>query len=553
MKIRSILRSAFQHPFLLFTIFSLLMIYKYLPSLFNLLLASSPTILFTTILLAIVLTYGEPNIPENHNGANQFNRTRAQPVEWVREHNPVDESESGESDDSASESEIIPTLDEIHPLLESDLVQSGLESKDFSDSEPDLNSDNASVGEETEKEEEAEKARKVVAWTADDQKNLLSVGSSEIEKNTRLEHVIARRKAVRKLLERDLIDLEGMDSSQLQIQPVIAPKMNPFDLPYEEDVPGSAPSILLPANRNPFDIPFEHTEQNSPTPACHNANVSNHADSNSSNINASASAGTSTITGFMNQDFRRNALYRRHESFTLGAPVVYMEEMRSEPRASRFKPFFIPEGLDGTESDTERETSKRSDALDESNAERKSSIAHDTVSESSSSDKSERDGKLKEIEEEPIDGESNESSENKHSNVSSMTEESVLEGDNEGKAASSSLSSDVESDHETVSNVEHLDEVEAHAAEPVYDSSPSSHEKLDESLFEINDKADAREISSALPKLNPSEDVWVAPSLASVEEMESRSREVGEILERDIIGTQLSEIHDKLRYPMLPN
>jgi hypothetical protein len=458
MKIRSILRSTFHHPFLLSTIFSLVLIYEYLPSLFNLLLGFSPTILFTTILLAIVLAYGEPNIPENWNAENQFNRTRALVVEWVREHDPLGESESSISVDSDLESEIIPTLDEIHPLLESELAQSGLESKDVSESEPEFTSDNASVGEETEKEDEAEKVRKVVAWTADDQKNLMSVGSSEIERNTRLEHLTARQKAVRKLLERDLIDLEGMDSSQLQIQPVIAPRMNPFDLPYEEEVPGSAPSVLLPTTRNPFDITFEQPEENGPTLARDSANISSYAYNN--NNHAGARTSTNSITGFANQDFRRNGMYRRHESFTIGAPVVFMEDVRPEPRASRFKPFFIPEGLDGTESDTEREASERSDVHDESSAERESRTAHDVLSESSSSDKSERGGKTKEIEEESTYEELNESSANKHSYVSSVTKKSsqIVVGDDERTMGSASSTSDVDSDHETVSNAVHLGE-----------------------------------------------------------------------------------------------
>jgi hypothetical protein len=453
MKIRSILRSAFHHPFLLFTIFSLLLIYKYLPSLFNLLLGFSPTILFTTILLAVVLAYGEPNIPENRNAEIHINRTRALVVERIREHDLLGDSESSKSVDSDLGSEIIPTLDEIHPLLESDLAQSGLESKDVSESEPEFTSDNASVGEETEKEDEAEKVRKVVAWTADDQKNLMSVGSSEIERNTRLEHLIARRKAVRKLLERDLIDLEGMDSSQLQIQPVIAPRMNPFDLPYEEEVPGSAPSVLLPTTRNPFDITFEQPEENGPAHAHDYANISSYAYNNNNN-HAGARTSSNSISGFTNQDIRRNALYRRHESFTIGAPVVFMEDVRPEPKASRFKPFFIPDGLDGTESDTERETSERS-VHDESSTERESSIAHNVLNESSSSDKSVRGGKTKEIEEESIDEELNESSENKHSYGSSVTEESsqIVEGDDERTVGSAS---DVDSDNETVSNAEHL-------------------------------------------------------------------------------------------------
>jgi hypothetical protein len=66
-----------------------------------------------------------------------------------------------------------------------------------------------------------------------------------------------------------------------------------------------------------------------------------------------------------------------------------------------------------------------------------------------------------------------------------------------------------------------------------------------------NNKTEARESSAALRK-NSSEEVWVAPSLASVEETESRSREVSEIRERDIIGPHLSEIHGDLRHPVVP-
>lgn len=46
--------------------------------------------------------------------------------------------------------------------------------------------------------------------------------------------------------------------------------------------------------------------------------------------------------------------------------------------------------------------------------------------------------------------------------------------------------------------------------------------------------------------------IWVAPSLACVEENESRSREVSQIRERDVLGTDLKDIREDFRLPIVP-
>lgn len=45
---------------------------------------------------------------------------------------------------------------------------------------------------------------------------------------------------------------------------------------------------------------------------------------------------------------------------------------------------------------------------------------------------------------------------------------------------------------------------------------------------------------------------WIASSLASVEENESRSREISEIRERDVIGDELSGVRDDPGHPTVP-
>lgn len=128
------------------------------------------------------------------------------------------------------------------------------------DGETELECSSSSSEEEEEEEEEKETNTVIVAWTEDDQKNLMDLGTSEIERNKRLENLITRRRSRRLFLlaaERSLMDMEV---------PRICTGRNYYGLDrdnYEADgvlMPGSAPSVMLP-RRNPFDLPYDPQEE----------------------------------------------------------------------------------------------------------------------------------------------------------------------------------------------------------------------------------------------------------------------------------------------------
>ncbi|CAL9150658.1 uncharacterized protein LOC135617705 isoform X1 [Musa acuminata AAA Group] len=263
-----------------------------------------------------------------------------------------DRAESSSPD--ASMADIIPMLDELHPLLDSEHPQHVSISKSDVDTEgssSDHEPDDNSVDEEGENhaEEEDEEAQEekddgmeaAVKWTEDDQKNVMDLGSSELERNRRLESLIAKRRARKNLaflMERNLIDLDASDSFlsrddlsrfRVQVPPISAPRRNPFDIPYDSEetmdllpIPGSAPSSLLP-RRNPFDIFYDEQEQNS------------------------------SLTGetWGHQDFvsapHREVLYRRNETFSLGR-----RELQQERPHSRLKSYFVAENMDSEGSST---------------------------------------------------------------------------------------------------------------------------------------------------------------------------------------------------------
>ncbi|KAK8921790.1 hypothetical protein KSP39_PZI020489 [Platanthera zijinensis] len=227
-----------------------------------------------------------------------FESSLGSPWQKVNGHEGSSGSESDGEESSLSPdtsmADIIPIIDELNPLLESENPHRDHRSIDSSDaisgvSSPELESDDGSAEEETENlaDEEEEDAREekdnnesVVKWTADDEKNLMDLGSLELERNRRLENLIAKRRA-KKLqrfqTDKNLIDLdteplpfmEEISRFNVQIPAISAPRRNPFDLLFDSEesigvppIPGSAPSVLLP-RRNPFDLPYDQDEENS--------------------------------------------------------------------------------------------------------------------------------------------------------------------------------------------------------------------------------------------------------------------------------------------------
>ncbi|GMH12239.1 hypothetical protein Nepgr_014080 [Nepenthes gracilis] len=107
-------------------------------------------------------------------------------------------------------------------------------------------------------DESLDETNKAVQWTEDDQKNLMDLGSSEIERNRRLESLMAKRRARKQLSmqpRRKHNDLNRYDS-QSQVSSIVVPRA----AGDATGQPSSAPSVLLPA-RNPFDLPYDPSEE----------------------------------------------------------------------------------------------------------------------------------------------------------------------------------------------------------------------------------------------------------------------------------------------------
>ncbi|KAH0931690.1 hypothetical protein HID58_008807, partial [Brassica napus] len=260
-----------------------------------------------------------------------------------------DGAESSSPDPSMTD--IIPMLDELHPLLHTENPGRGVADLDGSDAalegphrsssdegmESDVDSesngeegDNENEEEEEEededeeeeeeekKEEKDDESKSAIKWTEADQKNVMDLGTLELERNQRLENLIARRRArhnMRMMAEKNLIDF---DSAEIPVNmPPISTARNPFDLPYDPyddmDIPGSAPSIMF-ARKNPFDSPFDPNEEKTDVKG----------------------------DGFeeeLSSQQPKDQVFRRHESFSVGPSML------GGPRHDRLRPFFVLERL----------------------------------------------------------------------------------------------------------------------------------------------------------------------------------------------------------------
>ncbi|CAO2821376.1 unnamed protein product [Amaranthus hypochondriacus] len=272
---------------------------------------------------------------------------------WERfgsDHDEYDQSDSGSdgaesSSPDASMTDIIPMLHELDPLLEDEIPMVGdlsrqnsavkshggsIHSDDASDQKEDDGDDGKSEAED-DNEDDSQSAKEdpdksAIMWTEDDEKNLMDLGTSEMERNQRLESLIARRRARKMAGDRNLMDLEGMDLP-FPVAPISTRKNNPFDFPHDSyddlglpPIPGSAPSVML-KRRNPFDLPYDSSEEKPDL------------------------TGDSFQQEFMELNQReaynpREALFRRNETFNLGSSAFDFG------RPSRFRPYFIPERTD---------------------------------------------------------------------------------------------------------------------------------------------------------------------------------------------------------------
>lgn len=250
------------------------------------------------------------------------------------------------SSPDASIADIMPMLDELHPLLDEDTPQpvglshdvshapsesssksseSDDESDDGSEDQEELEAadDENEDGDDEEETRDKEDPKTAITWTEEDQRNLMDLGTSELERNQRLESLIARRRSRKNMSlidEKNLIDLVTSDFP-LNMPPISTARQNPFDLPNDNydlglpPIPGSAPSILLP-RRNPFDLPYDPTEEK--------------PDLTGDTFEQEC------ITSQPKEPF-----FRRHESFSVG-PSIFGQN-KQDKKDIRFIPYFVPD------------------------------------------------------------------------------------------------------------------------------------------------------------------------------------------------------------------
>ncbi|RZC52931.1 hypothetical protein C5167_021360 [Papaver somniferum] len=230
---------------------------------------------------------------------------------------------------------------EIEPLI--NLEEENDEFTAASDRSHDSNDDHVESGEEDEHHEDEEddddeegqsetpdaEAKAVLKWTEDDEKNLMDLGNSELERNQRLESLIARRRARKNFRmiesEKNMIDLD-FSGPPFEISPISTARRNPFDLHYDSymglglpPMPGSAPSVMIP-RRNPFDLPYDDPLEERP-------------DLTGGNF------GEEFMTAH-----EKDMHYRRCESFNMGA-FFFNDRRQDKQHVSKFRPYFVTEQM----------------------------------------------------------------------------------------------------------------------------------------------------------------------------------------------------------------
>ncbi|KAE8684721.1 Far1-related sequence 3 [Hibiscus syriacus] len=283
----------------------------------------------------------------------------------------VDDDDSGPGDaescsPAASVADIVLKLDELDPLLGSEAPQPVQLSDDGSDAASERshgsNNDGSVESNELENQEEdndeddgdaegakgdkEDESKSAIRWTEDDQKNLMDLGTSELERNQRLHNLIARRRARKSMgsmIEKNLLGLDSVDIP-LNITPVSVTRRNPFEYPYDSyddlgfpPIPGSAPSILQP-RRNPFDLPYDSGEEKP---------------------DLKGDSFQEEFAGFNQRETvpQREAFLRRHESFNVGPSSLGVTR-----KELKWKPYFVLETEGSSQSSFQRQLSDVSES-----------------------------------------------------------------------------------------------------------------------------------------------------------------------------------------------
>ncbi|XP_015690544.1 uncharacterized protein LOC102719479 [Oryza brachyantha] len=180
------------------------------PGLAAFLLAASPVLLLAAFLLALVLVYSEPNVPEAEDHPIG-SRTKIKPI-----YPHASYTTSRSSDDDVQESD--------------------------SESDASCSADEEPVSE------------KAAVWTAEDEKSILNIGSLELERNAAVEKLMSSRSMHRYHADRDLIDLDGDGDGHLP--PGSAPSMhrNPFFFDDDQQEKEGATAAMVFSRHESFAV-----------------------------------------------------------------------------------------------------------------------------------------------------------------------------------------------------------------------------------------------------------------------------------------------------------
>ncbi|KAL5229629.1 hypothetical protein ABZP36_028405 [Zizania latifolia] len=231
--------------------------------------------------------------------------------------------------------DIAPVLHEIDPLLSADFshpdpIKNGSDNHFcMSPQDPKIDGDSNDEADKSKAEDNDEKNVVIdpTFGSCDDEKNVMDLGYSEMERNRRLEILMAKRRSRKNIIfdfDSDLIDVDNdhvcrradeVVSLPVQVHTTSVPRRNPFDITScsdETEIPSSAPSILDPRNHR-FDYTSEQSDEND---LHEHGNFGPHE--------------------FMEVS-HRDMFFRKHESFSLGS---------QGKRLSRFKPCFVLDPMD---------------------------------------------------------------------------------------------------------------------------------------------------------------------------------------------------------------
>lgn len=279
-----VLKLCVNYPFVLCFLLISCLVYIFLPDYLNLLIYSSPAIVFITVVHRVFASIRRKRL-KNAKGEDKSNKKDVQNENKnekelgvdtngrIRRRNVKDKNKEEEKSMVSSSKSVLNEEPKEIQEVKVDSVNKNVPESSSSKIRGEMERGGSSEETDDEDEEGRRDRDKAVEWTDDDEKNVMDLGLSEIERNRRLEGLIARRRS-RKWLSsqarKNLAKIIGADPVALgadpaaQVAAILVPRNNPF-LANSSDsqtspTPGSAPSILLPM-RNPFDLPYDPQEE----------------------------------------------------------------------------------------------------------------------------------------------------------------------------------------------------------------------------------------------------------------------------------------------------